>query len=298
MGFNMEMPAKILHKQWNPDAYEAEQYQRMRDARLRREVEARRWSTMWAKERARSILQRRYFSFGEFAQQLGQDPRTLETNPRLRERIIEDLTRSVQNRQFAAGKVVALTSDHPVFRALKLKPEEILVCGDEEVLALGRDACRRYVQARPELPGAPSLLRDWFGTEADALNSEQDTDGPNGAVIQIPLPKREQGESDQEATVSSMARVDAAGAVASTLPRSAPRPHALHREVQAWYVKRIKDHEARGTQTSGEGDWAAAKKEFGEKARQRQIRELRRNHAPAAWRKQGRRPKAHGPKIQ
>ena len=36
----------------------------------------------------------------------------------------------------------------------------------DENLALRRDACRRFVKARIELPGAESLLRDWFGAEA------------------------------------------------------------------------------------------------------------------------------------
>ena len=88
------MPRKSPDEEWDPDAYEAEQYQRERAARLRREAEAGLWRAAWAKERAKPILQRRFFSFAEIAEQLSQNPRTLETNPGLRERIIEDLTRS------------------------------------------------------------------------------------------------------------------------------------------------------------------------------------------------------------
>ncbi len=160
------MPRKSPDEEWDPDAYEAEQYQRERAARLRREAEAGLWRAAWAKERAKPILQRRFFSFAEIAEQLSQNPRTLETNPGLRERIIEDLTRSAQNRRFAAREVVALTSDRPVFRAFKLKPGEILVPDDGEVLALRREAGRRYVQARLKLPGAASLLREWFDIPA------------------------------------------------------------------------------------------------------------------------------------
>ena len=63
------------------------------------------------------------------------------------------------------------------------------------------------------------------------------------------------------------------------------RPRVPNDVLRRWYEEWI----AKGTRTSEEADWTAAKAEFGEKVRQDQIRQLRRVLAPKAWRKQGRR---------
>jgi hypothetical protein len=73
-------------------------------------------------------------------------------------------------------------------------------------------------------------------------------------------------------------------------PAAAPRPRALDSTVRDWYEGYVKGHVDNGTTTSEEDDWAAAKEKFGDRARQNQIRKLR-PIVPAAWRKQGRRPK-------
>jgi hypothetical protein len=156
------MPQKPPDKRWDPEGYAIEQARRMRAARLRDEAYARRWHRAWAAERARPIGQRRYFSFAEIAEQLARDPHSLATDPKLRERIARDLAAWVQNRQFASGEVITLSGDRPDFRPFQLTPGAYLV-SDAELLFLGREACRRYVEARAELPGAAGLLRDWFG---------------------------------------------------------------------------------------------------------------------------------------
>jgi hypothetical protein len=68
------------------------------------------------------------------------------------------------------------------------------------------------------------------------------------------------------------------------------RPRAPDHKVRAWYKEYLKEHLDKGTATSGEDDWAAAQAKFGDAVRQPQIRKLRIELAPPAWRKRGRRP--------
>ena len=75
--------------------------------------------------------------------------------------------------------------------------------------------------------------------------------------------------------------------------RDSARPQVPDCVVRKWYEDRVQKHIDNGTRTSEDDDWPAAKEEFGaDKVRQSQIRDLRRELAPAAWRRQGRRPKA------
>jgi hypothetical protein len=154
-------------KHWDPEVYEAEQAALMRARRLREEEYDHRWNAKWAEECAKPIGERQYFSFAEIAQGLACNPRTLAVDPELAARIVGDLSGWVQKRQFAAGEVATLSGDPADFRQFDLGIGEILVpCA--EALFLARGACRRYVEARPELPGGAVLLRDWFTAEAAA----------------------------------------------------------------------------------------------------------------------------------
>jgi hypothetical protein len=173
------MPHKLPDKYTDPEGYAVAQAQRMRAARLRDEAHVRKWHRARTAERARPIGQRRYFSFAEIAEQLARDPDRLATDPKLRERIAGDLAAWVQNRQFASGEVVTLSGDPPDFRPFQLTPGAILV-PYAEVLFLSRGACRRYAEARAEVPGAALLLRDWFAAEAAETNAAN-------AVEQQPL---------------------------------------------------------------------------------------------------------------
>jgi hypothetical protein len=164
------MPQKLPDKYTDPERYAEAQAQRMRHARLRRERYELSRRRVWAAECARPIGQRRYFSCAGTAEGLACDPYTLTTDSEIRERIAGELTAWVQNRQFATEEVVTLSGNPPDFRPLKqLKPGAILVPHVED-LFLQPAACRRYIEARAELPGASRLLRDWFAADAAEPN--------------------------------------------------------------------------------------------------------------------------------
>jgi hypothetical protein len=194
------MPQKLPDK-WDPDEYEEAQARRMLATRLRDEECAREWRSKWNEERARRIGQRRYFSWAEIAERLARDPYTLATDPELQERILADLAAWVQNRQFADGEVATLCGDPPDFRSFQLTPGATLV-PDAEVLCLAGEACRRYTEARPELPGAAGLLRDWFASEASEPNAE----GP-GEQHQ-PLPPAKDGTEAPNAAPAELASIE------------------------------------------------------------------------------------------
>jgi hypothetical protein len=151
------------------DRYEEEQYRRMRAAREEGEADDAAWNAVWDAERARPIAQRRYFSFAELADRLAVDPHTLAVDAALRGRIIADLTDWVKSQQFdlVGGEVAALSGHPPDFVPfVPLQPGAILV--GPEMLMLRRDACQRYVKAKPELPSASGLLNQWFEPHGDA----------------------------------------------------------------------------------------------------------------------------------
>lgn len=83
----------------------------------------------------------------------------------------------MQNRQFAAGAVATLSGDPPDFRPFELTAGAILVAHDE-FLFLSSAACRRYAEARAQLPGAAGLLRDWFGAAEPAAPNAADAPHP------------------------------------------------------------------------------------------------------------------------
>jgi hypothetical protein len=132
------------------------------------------WCRKWEEERDRPIAQRQFFSLAEIATRLARDPRSLTIDPAIRERVGRDLAEWVQTLQFRAGEVVTLGGDPPDFRPLGLP---LLPAGGgiillpEETVALRRSACRRYAQARAELPGVAGLLRDWFTAARSRLQS-------------------------------------------------------------------------------------------------------------------------------
>jgi len=186
------MPRKLPDKYTDPEGYADEQAQRMRTARLRDEAYRRRWRRVWDAERARPIGQRRYFSFAETSERLARDPQSLVTDPNLRERVAGDLAAQVQNRRFAPGEVVILSGDPPDFQPFQLTPDAILV-PDAEVLALRSEACRRYAEARAELPGAAGLLRDWFAAKAATSTA---ADPPREAIARPPAAHGRQAGSE------------------------------------------------------------------------------------------------------
>jgi hypothetical protein len=81
------------------------------------------------------------------------------------------------------------------------------------------------------------------------------------------------------------------GAHPKPAAESAPRPGAPDSKVRDWYKGYVTGHAEKGTTTSENDDWIAAREKFGDKVRQLQIREIRRELAPPVWRKQGRRPR-------
>jgi len=164
----------------------------------------------------------------------------------------------------------------------------------EEARAIYKTVVKAY-QARK----IQRVCRDWTDVDepddtslvlraADVL-SVVDEVGADGRVIVALRAKRDRQISDQGTIASSDTCTDAAEAVAATPSNSTPRPRASDSAVQTWYEEHLKKHAYRGTPTSEEDDWTAARKEFGDRVRQQQIRKLRRYLAPAAWRKQGRR---------
>jgi hypothetical protein len=144
-----------------PEGYADREAKRMRADRLQAEADRCEWLRKWDEERAKPIGQRQFFSFGEIADRL---------DPAIRERVRRELAEWVQTQQFRAGEVVTLSSNPPDFRplGLPLPPAGggIILLPDAEAMALRRDACRRYLEARTGLPGAASLLRNWFSAEA------------------------------------------------------------------------------------------------------------------------------------
>ncbi len=143
------------------EAYVQEQAARMRAARLEREAYDRRWRQKCAEECTGPIQERQYFSFAEIAHKLACDPHTLLVDPELAERIVGELAERVMKGHFAATEVAGLCGDPPDFQPVQLSPGDYLV-PDGEALFLTRAACRRYIEARTELPGGPGLIRDWF----------------------------------------------------------------------------------------------------------------------------------------
>jgi hypothetical protein len=166
------MRKTLPDKYSDPEGYEAEQARRMRAARLRREAHDRRWRRVFDAERAKPIAQRECRCFAEIADDLACDPYTLAIAPDLPERILRDLFARTQSRQFVAGEVLTLSGNPPALRPFQPTVGKILV-PDAELFFLARGGCRRYIEARPELPGAKSLSRDWLAAETVAQNAFQ-----------------------------------------------------------------------------------------------------------------------------
>jgi hypothetical protein len=150
------------------EGYAEREAKRIRAARLQTEADHRERRRRWDEQRAKPFGQRQFFGLGEIADGLARNPRSLVIDSDLRERVSQQLVEWVQTQQFRAGEVATLSGDPPDFRSLELPLPPAgggIVLLPEEPVALWRDACRRYVVARAELPGAASLLRDWFGDE-------------------------------------------------------------------------------------------------------------------------------------
>jgi hypothetical protein len=79
-------------------------------------------------------------------------------------------------------------------------------------------------------------------------------------------------------------------ATASSAPSGLPRPTVRNDELRAWYAGQVEKNEP----TSEAADWEAARQTFDQRVRRDQVRDIRRELAPEAWRKQGRRRKAAG----
>ena len=67
-----------------------------------------------------------------------------------------------------------------------------------------------------------------------------------------------------------------------------PRPVA-RATLKLWYIGWVKENQEKGLEPSREQDWAAARHKLGDGVRRKAMRELREEHAPADWRRQGRR---------
>ncbi len=83
-------------------------------------------------------------------------------------------------------------------------------------------------------------------------------------------------------------------AVTGTTPATAsalPRPTLPDDNLRTWYEKQVEKDDP----TSEAADWAAARVKFGARVRRDQVRQIRRELAPEAWRQQGRRRKAGNP---
>jgi hypothetical protein len=163
------LPHDPRDDEWDPEAYVEGQAARMRAAYLKRVASDRRWNAKWDDECSRPIGERQYFTWAEIAQRLACDPHTLAVDTEIAARIVDDLAAWVRRRHFAAGGVVTLSGDRPKFRPFQLARGEILV-PNAEGLFLRREVCRRYAEARAELPGAAGLLRDWFTAGAAEAN--------------------------------------------------------------------------------------------------------------------------------
>jgi hypothetical protein len=147
----------------DPDRYEAQGARRARAAREEREAYDAAWNAAWEAEVRKPIERRQWFWFGDLADELARDPRTLEVDVTLRGRIVTLLTDSVRYQRFdlADGEVATLSGDPPSFvQFTPLAPGLILV--DSEALVLRGDAVLRFVTAHAELPNALALLRRWF----------------------------------------------------------------------------------------------------------------------------------------
>jgi hypothetical protein len=154
------------------DRYEAQQTRLMRAARENREAVDAAWQAAWDAEHAKPRRQRQYFSFGEFADFLARDPRTLALDDGLRIRILSDLADWVLHQQFdlASGEVATLTGDPPSFEPFEPPPLGTIITAPEGLM-LRREAGRRYIEANPKLENAADLLRQCAGGEtiADAM---------------------------------------------------------------------------------------------------------------------------------
>jgi hypothetical protein len=62
------------------------------------------------------------------------------------------------------------------------------------------------------------------------------------------------------------------------------------RELRGWYQRRISELSAQGQTSSGQEDWEAAKRQFPDRVTRARVRSICEECAPAAWKKQGRRP--------
>ena len=148
------------------DEYADAEVRRILANRLRTEE----WRRKWGEERDKPVAQRQFFSLAEIADRLARDPRSLTIDPAIRERVKRDLVDWVRTQHFRAGQVVTLSGDPPFdFQPLGLPLPPAgggIILLPEEAVALRRDACRRYAEARAELPGAAGLLREWFSAEA------------------------------------------------------------------------------------------------------------------------------------
>jgi hypothetical protein len=70
-----------------------------------------------------------------------------------------------------------------------------------------------------------------------------------------------------------------------------PRPTIAYGAVRKWYEQYLEYAKTRAQEPSETDDWKAARQKFGDKVRRNQVRDLRRELAPAEWRRQGRRRK-------
>jgi hypothetical protein len=163
--------------------------------RVRAEEYQREFHRKWEEEHAQAPAQRLFFGVVEIADRLARNPRNLTIDRAIRQRIGGDLNEWMQTQQFRTGEVVMLGGDPPDFRAVKLplpladgRTVRILPA----IMALRRDACRRYVEARVELPGAASLLSEWFGAGPEPVSA------PRVGAAKPGLSAGEQRTKDQQ----------------------------------------------------------------------------------------------------
>lgn len=145
------------------DRYEAQQTRLMRKYRKQREAHDAALQAAWAAERSKPVGTRQWFRTGDLAEELAREPKTLEVNPELRDRIVAQLIAWTRNQQFdlSAGEVATLSGDPPSFEPLPpLDPFTVITY--PEWVMLRRDAARRFVVEHPDLPNAAGLLRRWF----------------------------------------------------------------------------------------------------------------------------------------
>jgi hypothetical protein len=176
------------------DRYEAQQTRLMRKYRKQREAHDAALQAAWAAERSKPVGTRQWFRTGDLAEELAREPKTLEVNPELRDRIVEQLIAWTRNQQFdlSAGEVATLSGDPPSFEPLPpLDPFTVITY--PEWLMLRRGACRRYIE-NTLLEGAPRLLREWF---PETVNTPEPTPaGLEGDPSRVRRKRRTKADQD------------------------------------------------------------------------------------------------------